>query len=176
MSGQAKITSVEALESFRAKLIIFLTQARSVLEEVSSEMSRTRQWLQNDQRAHWENELRRRERRLEEARQELFNASLASIQTGTTALLQLTVQRAQRAVLEAETKLRCLKRWDNELNDRSAPLMKQIEQLQGFLGADMTRAVAFLDQALKALEAYQNVGLAAGASGSGAAPAGEEPQ
>jgi hypothetical protein len=27
--------------------------------------------------------------------------------------------------------------------------------LQGFLGTDMARAVAFLDQALKALEAYQ---------------------
>ncbi len=173
MAGQAKITSVEALESFRAKLIIFLAQARSVLEEVSNEMSRTRQWLQNDQRTHWEHELRRRERRLEEARQELFNSTLSAIQAGTTALLQLAVQRAQRAVLETETKLGSLKRWDHELDDRAAPLMRQIEQLQGFLGTDMTRAVAFLDQALKALEAYQKVGLTAG---SAAAPMGEEPK
>jgi hypothetical protein len=50
-----------------------------------------------------------------------------------------------------------LKRWDHELDHRAAPLMKQTEQLQGFLASDMTRAVAYLDQALKALDAYRNV-------------------
>jgi hypothetical protein len=35
--------------------------------------------------------------------------------------------------------------------------VKQTEQLQGFLATDMARAVAYLDQALKALDAYRNV-------------------
>jgi hypothetical protein len=162
MSGKAQITSVEALETFRAQLIVFLGQARPVLEEVGNEMARMRMWLQNDQRMFWEQELRRREQRLEEARQELFNATVSSLPTGTAALLQMTVQRSQRAVHEVEAKLKILKRWDNELDNRSAPLMKQIEQLHGFLASDMTRAVAYLDQALKALDAYRNVGAPAG--------------
>ena len=157
MAGQAQITSVEALEAFRAQLIVFLGEARPVMEEVSSELSRTRVWLQNDQRMSWEQELRRRERRLEEAKQELFNATISSLPTGTEALLRMTLQRAQRAVQEAEAKLRMLKRWDHELDHRAAPLMKQTEQLQGFLASDMTRAVAYLDQTLKALDAYRNV-------------------
>ena len=133
MAGNAQITSVEAIENFRAKLIVFLSQTRPVMEEVGNELSRTRLWLQNDQRMFWDHERRKRERKLEEAKQELFNATMSAIQSGTTALLQMTVQRSQRAVQESETKLKLLKRWDNELDNRAAPLMKQIGQLHGFL-------------------------------------------
>jgi hypothetical protein len=157
MAEKAQITSVEAIEAFRAKLIVYLGQARPVLDETAGELVRTRLWLQNEQRAFWEQELRRRERRLEEAKQELFNATISSIPTGTSALLQMAAQRAQRAVHEAEAKLKVLKRWDNDLEDRAAPLMKQTEQLQAFLMTDMARAVAYLDQVLKALDAYRNV-------------------
>jgi|SRR5665213_2856582 len=157
MPEKAQITSVEAIEFFRSQLIVFLGQSRPVLEEAGNEMSRTRLWLQNEQRMFWENELRRRERRLEEAKQELFNAKVSSLPTGTAALLQMTVQRVQRAVHEAEAKLKLLKRWDNELDNRAAPLMKQISQLHGFLAMDMTRAVAYLDQILRTLDAYRNV-------------------
>src|SRR5882724_3895206 len=45
---KAQITSVEAIESFRANLIIFLGQARPALEEVGSEMARMKQWLESD--------------------------------------------------------------------------------------------------------------------------------
>jgi hypothetical protein len=157
MSAQAQVTSVEAIESFRAKLIVFLGQTRSVLGEVGNEMSRTRRWLQDDQRVFWELELRQRGRRLEEAKQELFNATVSSLQTATTALLQVTVRRAQQAVAEAEAKLKMLKRWDSELDNRAAPLLKHTDQLHGFLATDMARAVAYLDQTLKALDAYRNV-------------------
>jgi hypothetical protein len=157
MAEKAQITSIEAIEAFRAKLIVFLGQARPVLEEVGSELTRTQNWLQNDQRRFWETELRRRERRLEEAKQELFNASLSQLQSGTTALQQMAVQRAQRAVREAEAKLGIVKKWETELENRTAPLKKQTEQLHGFLATDMVRAVAYLDQILRTLDAYRNV-------------------
>jgi hypothetical protein len=157
MADKAQITSVEAIEAFRANLIIFLNQARPVLEEVGGEMSRLRLWLENDQRAFWEQELRRRERKLEEAKQELFNARLSSTPTATAALLQMTVQRTQRAIQEAEAKLKTLRRWERELDNRAAPLLKQLDQLRGFLASDMAKGVAYLDQVLKALEAYRNI-------------------
>jgi hypothetical protein len=157
MAENARISSVEAIESFRAKLIVFLGHARPVLEEVGNELTRTQNWLQNDQRRLWETELRRRERRLEEAKQELFNATLSPLQSGSSALNHMAVQRAQRAVREAETKLGILKKWDSELENRAAPLKKQTEQLHGFLATDMVRAVAYLDQILGTLEAYRNV-------------------
>ena len=156
MSGKAQITSVEALAAFRAQLIVYLGQARPVMEEVGNEMIRARHWLQSEQRAFWEHELRLRARKLEEAKQEWFAATLSKFEDAT-ALKLMAVQRAQRAIAEAEAKLGVLKKWDRELDNRAAPLLKQTEQLQGFLATDMARAVVYLDQALKALEAYRQV-------------------
>jgi hypothetical protein len=157
--AEARISSVEAVEAFRAKLIIFLEQMRPVLEEIAGEMSRTQSWLQNDQRRFWETELRRRQRKLEEAKQELFNDSLAQFKNGSAAFSQMAVQRAQNAVREAEAKMGVVKKWDGELENRTAPATKQIEQLHGFLATDMKRGVAFLDQMLKTLDAYRNVSI-----------------
>ena len=64
MPERAHVTSVDALESFRASLIVYLSKARPTLEEVSADVQRTRGWLEDEQRTHWENELRRRSRAL----------------------------------------------------------------------------------------------------------------
>jgi len=159
--AQAQVTSVEAIAAFRASLIVYLSKARPALEEVSAEVLRTRLWVQNDQRRLWENQLRLRTRRLEEAQAELFNARLSQFHQ-STALQHMAVQRAEHAVREAEAKLTVLKKWDREIENRTDPLTKQIEQLQGFLTTDMARAVVFLEQVIKSLDAYAGVGLATG--------------
>jgi hypothetical protein len=164
MAESAQITSVEAIESFRSKLIEFISQMRPALGEVGSEVLRTRVWLQDEHRRHWENELRLRSRRLEEAKQELFNATMAQL-NDAAALHRMTMQRMQRAVQEAEAKLLVLKKWSRELENRTAPLMKQVDQLYGFLAVDMVRGVAHLDEILKALEAYRNVNITPAATG-----------
>ena len=156
MADRAQVTSFEAVNSFRADLIVFLSRARAVLEEASDDVLRTRLWVQNDQRRLWENELRVRYRKLEEARAELFNARLSQFQDST--LLQtMAVQRAERAAREAEAKLALLKKWDRDLENRTDPLVKQVTQLHGFLTIDMGRAVAYLVQVVKSLEAYADV-------------------
>ena len=156
MAERAQVTSFEAVESFRADLIVFLTRARAVLEEASDDVLRTRLWVQNDQRRLWEGETRVRYRKLEEARAELFNAKLSQFQD-STALQLMAVQRAERAAREAEAKLALLKKWDRDLENRTDPLVKQVTQLHGFLTIDMGRAVAYLVQVVKALEAYADV-------------------
>jgi hypothetical protein len=156
MADRAQVTSFEAVESFRADLIVFLSRARAVLEEASDDVLRTRLWVQNDQRRLWEGETRVRYRKLEEARSELFNAKLSQFQD-STALQLMAVQRAERAAREAEAKLALLKKWDRDLENRTDPLVKQVTQLHGFLTIDMGRAVAYLVQVVKALEAYADV-------------------
>lgn len=156
MAQQAKITSVEAIESFRAALILYLSKARPVLDEVSADVARTRMWVQHDQRLHWENQLRLRKRRLEEAQAELFNAKISQLTQATTLPL-MAVQRAQQALKEVEAKLLVIKKWDREMEQRTDPLTKQVEQLQGFMTTDMARAVAYLGQVVKTLDAYAEV-------------------
>jgi predicted nucleic acid-binding Zn-ribbon protein len=159
MAEHAQVTSVEAIESFRASLILFLSKVRPTLEEVSDEVLRLQYWLQNDQRRYWVNELRRRGLKLEEARRELFNTALSHLQEATS-LQRMAMQRAQRAVREAEDKLDTVKKWEQALEDRTTPLIKQVDELHGFLITDMGRAVIQLVQIVKSLEAYAKVGKA----------------
>lgn len=156
MSGQAQISSIEAIEAFRADLIQFLSQMRPVLDEVGGEVVRLRFWLQNEQREFWQNQIRRRRRRLEEAQAELFNARLSTMHDSST-LQHMAEHKARQSVEEAEQKLAALKKWDRDLENCTDPLVKQVGQLQGFLAADLAKAVPFLTQVIHALEAYTKV-------------------
>jgi hypothetical protein len=153
MATRAQVTSIEALETFRANLILFLTKARPTLEEISEEVARIRVWLQTEQRTHWEREMRVRRRKLEEAQQELFSAKLSQLQE-TSSLHYMAVQRARRALREAEAKRALVKKWERDLENRTEPFLKQLDLLHGFLASDMARAVACLNETIKTLEAY----------------------
>ena len=157
MPEQAKITSVEAIQAFRSALVVYLAQMRPVLEEISSEVLRTRSWLEDDRRRFWLQEMRRRSRQLEDAQQELFTAAISQM-GDTKSFQQLAVQKAQREVRAAEEKLGVLKKWDRDLDNKTGPLVKQMEQLHGFMDVEMERAVAHLDQTIGLLDAYRSVG------------------
>lgn len=163
---QAQVTSVEALEAFRAQLVVYLAQMRPALDEITNEVLRTRSWLEDDRRRHWQQEYRLRSRQLEDARQELFTASMSNL-GDPTSFQQMAVQRAQREMRLVEEKLAVIKKWDRDLDNKSAPLVKQMEQLHGFLSVEMDRAVAYLDQAIRALDAYREVGPAPSGSAGG---------
>jgi hypothetical protein len=179
MSDRAHVTSFEAVAAFRSDLIVFLSRARAALEEASDEVLRTRAWVQNDQRLLWEGQERIRYRKLEEAKAELFNAQLSQFHESTSLCL-MAVQRAERASREAEAKMAVLKKWGRELENRTDPLVKQVTQFHGFLTTDMSRAVAYLDNVVKALEVYAAVPTpgapAAPAPAETRTPAGKEKQ
>ena len=161
MAGHAHITSLEAIEAFRANLIIYLGRARAATEEVGSDIQRAKMWIQNDQRRNWEHERKVRGKKLEAAQNELFSARLSTLQQATTVQF-MARQRAEREVREADEKLAVLKKWDRELENRSEPLLKQVDQLQSFLTTEMPRAVSYLTETIKILEAYADVPMPGG--------------
>jgi hypothetical protein len=167
MPDRAHVTSVDALESFRSSLIIYVSKARPTLEEVSSDVQRMRGWLEGEQRTYWENELRRRARALQEAQQALFSARISKL-SEASAMEQLAVQRTKRALDEAEAKLRTIKQWNRVFDNRVGPLVKQMEKLHTVLTNDMVQAIAYLKQAIDTLHNYAGVIPAPSA---GAAPA-----
>ena len=97
---------------------------------------------------------------------------MSALQRSST-LQTMAVQRAQRAVHEAEQKLVVLKRWERELEALSDPLLKQVEQLQGYLTGEMETGVLFLDQAIRALDAYTALSSAISPSSPSSPPAPE---
>jgi hypothetical protein len=153
MPEKAHVGSLEALEAFRANLIVYLSKARPTLEEVSAEVMRTRLWLEEEQRSHWENEVRRRRRELQEAQQALFSSRLSSFREASAAE-QMAVHRTKRDCEAAEEKLRMVKKWDRDFDNRADPLVKQMEKLHTVLAHDMVQAIAYLNQAIDTLSQY----------------------
>ena len=153
MPEKAYVTSLEALEAFRSNLIVYLSQARPALDEVSSEVMRVRLWLENDQRLYWENQMRRRTKDLEQAQQALFSARLGVLRKETSAE-QFAVHRAKAAVMAAEDKLRIIKKWDRDFDGRMQPLVKQTEKLHTVFSNDLVQAIQYLAEAIKTLSAY----------------------
>jgi hypothetical protein len=174
MPDRAHVTSVDALESFRSSLIIYLSKARPTLDEVSADVQRIQSWLENEQRVYWENELRRRDRKLQDAQQALFSAKLSNLRDASAAE-QLAVQRAKRALDEADAKLRVLKQWNRVFGNRVDPLVKQMEKLHTVLANDMVQAVAFLTQAIQTLSTYAEIAPPAASSSAPAGGDGAEP-
>jgi hypothetical protein len=157
MAERAQVKSVEAIELFRASLIVFMSKARTNVEEVSAQVQQTQAWLENDRRTYWENECRRRQRTLQEAEQQLFSAKISRIQVQSAAQV-LAVERAKRALRQAEEKRDAVKRWTREFSNRAAPLAKQVEQLLTFVTTDLGKATAHLGALVKSLDAYASVG------------------
>ena len=170
MPDRAHVTSVDALEAFRSSLIVYLSKARPTLEEVSSDVQRMRSWLEGEKRLYWESEFRRRSRALQEAQAALFSSRLSRMREASAAE-QMAVQRAKRALEEAEAKLRVVKQWNRVFDNRVDPLVKQMEKLHTVLANDMVQAVAFLTQAVQTLGAYAEV---APPPAAGPAPAGSK--
>ncbi len=169
MSSQARVTSVDALAAFMAQLVNYRDNARSTVEEISGDVLRLRQWLQMDQRIHWEGQIRRRTRLLEEAQQRLYSAELASLREPTVEE-RMAVRKAKAALEEAQESLLRVKRWQRDFDSRIEPEVRKLNSLHTFLSKDASEAIASLDAMIKALEDY---GDARGAAKS--SPASENP-
>src|SRR5688572_20366425 len=149
---RANVTSTEAIERFRARLIVYRDKAKPLLADAADEVSRTREWLQ-ERRRHWESEVRRRKRQLEDAQQALFSARFSNLREVKTAEQQ-AVHRAERAFAEAEQKLASVKRWSTAFEHQTGPLVKQVEQLRTIAITNVSKGEEYLSRVLDALELY----------------------
>lgn len=155
MAGPAHVSSIEAIEDFRAALIIYLEKSLRAADDSLDDVSRTRTWLDQEQRRHWESQIHRRTKLLEMAQEELFSARTANLGE-TVTMKQLAVNRAKRSVDEATAKLDRLKLWSRRFDNEVRPEAKQIEKLRGMLTSEMRKALQQLTESVKALDAYSD--------------------
>jgi predicted alpha/beta hydrolase family esterase len=168
MSPSAKVTSVEAIDAFKASLIVYLEKAGGVLDDISDDVVRTRTWLQTDRQLHWKNQVRQRARALGQAEQELLTARLSGMPEAIKAR-RMAVNKAQLELREAEDGLARVKQWIGQYDARVESRAKVVAQLRHSLAHDMRKAVAFLEKAGATLAGYAEI--APPASSAPAAPA-----
>lgn len=156
MATEAKVRSLDALESFRSSLIVYLTKARRSVEQVSEELKRTRVWVMNDQRVYWTEQLRKRSRMLDQANAELMTAKLSYFQKNLNTQQQ-AVRKAKAAVEQAHEKLESVKRWNRDFDRHADPLARKLESLRHFLEHVLPEGVSQIGQLHRLLESYAEV-------------------
>jgi len=153
MPAPAKVASIAALGEFRGNLLVFQAKARRSLDEASDTVRRTRLWLEQDRKLHWEMEVRRRQKVLDQTEQELLAARMKD-HPEILALRQVAVRKARASLEESVKKVRTIKKWSLEFEATTGPRLKALESLRQSLDFDLPKAVALLDQTEKELEAY----------------------
>ncbi len=153
MSEQAKISSIDALESFRADLIQYIAKARVALEDMEGDVRRTQTWLDTDRKQHWERELKNGMKKLHQAEQELYSANLTNPRAAN-AFQKMAVLKARRNVEKAEHKIRVVKKWRDSFENRATPLLRQLDPMFHLVGQHLPKGVHSLGESIKALQAY----------------------
>ena len=162
MPERAQVTSLEAIETFRTRLVIYREKAGRVLDEVAEDILRTRVWLQSDRVTFWAGQIRRRQKELEMRQQELFSAQLSGMRDASF-VQQQAVQKARRGLHEAEDKLRLVKQWSRQYDQRVEPVGKQVEKLRHNLVHDLGLGLAYLAEVTKTLAEYSEITVASAA-------------
>ena len=156
MSG-AHVTNLESLERFRSSLVLFLERANLILDEVGEEVKRTRIWLQTEQRLKLALEMKRIHRELETLEAELFSARLSDLAQKKTGA-QMLVNQKRRETRELEDTQRKVAGWLRNYDSIVETEAKKVEKLRHHLDTDMVRAVTYLNEAIRQLNAYSSGG------------------
>ena len=158
-SDFARVTSIEALQEFRADLCKFGDRAKDGLSSVQMEMQRTLDWLE-DQEKSWQREVRRWEEAVIAARTELARRKMMRIGDRAPDCTEQEdiLRAAQHRLDEAEDKLRKTRRWLPNFRRAVDEYQGPARQLSGFLEGEQPRALALLQQKIDALEAYARLG------------------
>ena len=151
MSEAANVRSINAIRDFRAAIIEFAQTSGTALSESQSDVQRTIWWLQQERLAHWQRELKNRNRKLTEAKSAMEQKEIQKV---STVLEKRQVTQWQARVAEAEDKIVKVKRWVRELERELIKFKAQSQRLGRTLDGEVPQVIAKIDRMLDSLEAY----------------------
>jgi len=163
MADQARISNLDALESFRTALVVFIGKTRQALDATQDAVKKNRGWLQTEQPAYWSAQIRQRQKRLDQAQAELMSARLSEF-VDAPSVQQMAVRKARAALEEAQAKLDRTKGWAREYDRTVDPLARKLDSLRDYIDTDLALATAHLVEIQKILDAYHEAPAPAGSS------------
>ncbi len=175
MASHANVRSVDALKRFRAALLRFCEVAERALGEADNELSRTLDWVDSTQSAHWRREIASRTEDISTARAAVFRREIRSTSDtpgATEERKELTAARVR--LREAEDRTRTVKAWSRRLREEADRYYATVERLSGAVHTELPEAAVRLGRMIENLEAYLAItGPAADGPAGAAARSGE---
>jgi hypothetical protein len=163
VADRANVTSVEALENFRANLLVYIDKVGITLDEIDDAVKRMRVWVQTEQPEFWRKEIKRLTRALEDAEQALFSSRLSASRE-PSAQERLNVNKLRRALRNADEKLKVTKKWARNYDSIVEPMAKKLDLVRFMTTQRLPQGTQFLHQAAEALHAYAETAVAARAA------------
>jgi DNA repair exonuclease SbcCD ATPase subunit len=155
MAQAAKVSSVEAIQEFRAHLATFGQEAREALDAADMEIHRTFDWL-HDQLKRWQKEVELRERKVAEAKIELNRKKIERVfgRKPDYTEQEENLRKAQQRLRLAEDKVASCRRWQPALQHAVTEYHGPARQLAGIIDTQHKQALALLASKIEALDQY----------------------
>ena len=155
MAKAANVRSLEALREFRVALIKFIDKSKRAISTSDSEVTRTQIWLQSDQPSHWIREIRRGEELLNQAKSELFRATLSQPDNPRGPTDQVRLVRKRKDEIEhAKQQLEKTKRWSRTFERSTNDYRGSMSPLSSALDGTANKAVILIERSIESLESY----------------------
>ncbi len=177
MSRAARVRSIDALQVYGAALRSFGDEATTALAELEMQVYRAVQWIRHDQKEYWNEQIRRAEAEVAEARINLERRRMFRVGDRRPSCDEekAALEAAKRKLRIAQQKREAVRRWGQQLERELADYRGGIAPLSAWLGTDLPKGLALLTRLGRALESYVHAESAAEAgSPPGTSAAAEE--
>jgi len=159
MARGAKVRSIDAVGTFSAALKNFEEEASGALTSLDMEVRRALEWIHQDRKEYWKQQVRRRQDKVGEARGDLERRMTyrATDEQPSCHEEKVALEKAKRRLRVAEEKVQIVRHWARVLDHEVHEFRGSINQLAHWLQIDYPQSVAALERMMTALSAY--VGL-----------------
>ena len=165
MGRPARVKSIDALQTMSAALECFRADSSTALDDLDMEIRRALQWISQDCRQYWNQEIRRARDAMNEAQIQLHNAltfrRIDKEQRASCVEEKKAVERAKRRLQLAESKLEAIPHWIVTIERVIDEYRASRTQFVNWLESDFPKAIAVLGRMIAALETYVRLGTPA---------------
>ena len=153
----AKVEDLDAIKSLKRAIWKFAEAANVALGDAESEMNRAVMWLEGEQRAYWEGQVRKRHALVERAKEavrmkKIFKDSTGRQQSAVDEEKALKI--AQKRLEEAEQKVIAVKKHTARLRKELLLYKGHVQRFATAVQNDLPMASAQLDGLLDRLQKY----------------------
>ncbi len=157
MPKAARMLSIEDVDTLAAALVRFAEEAQAALADLDLELRRAAQWVEQDRRVYWAEEVRRGWDAVARARRELEQARLINRvdEVPSSCVDQKkALQRSQKRLELAMNKQEVVRTWAYRTTKQIEEYRGKVGPLAEWLTTDYPRALAGLRRMARALHAY----------------------
>jgi hypothetical protein len=156
MNQPVHVTSIESVRKFKAELIRFEDEARTVLDTLQQHIYRVIEWIEHDRSAYWSAESRRAFDQVAQTRTRYQTCQLRTVAGHRPACIEekLDYDRARRRLEKCQEMKQVIRDWGVKIRHEANEFRGRMSGFSQCVESDLPRMIAAIEQTAAALELY----------------------